>query len=112
MTAAERRLAEVNGIALAYDEAGTGPLVLLVHGWPEIAHSWRNQIPALASAGYRVVAPDDVTAIAAVLRDLMKGHAAGRLVPSLQHDSVTERFGIARTTKRLADVLEQAVGER
>jgi pimeloyl-ACP methyl ester carboxylesterase len=37
---------------------GTGPLVLLLHGFPESWYSWRNQIPALAAAGYRVVAPD------------------------------------------------------
>jgi pimeloyl-ACP methyl ester carboxylesterase len=40
-------------------EAGeAGPLVLLVHGWPESWYSWRHQLTALAHAGYRVVAPD------------------------------------------------------
>ena len=39
-------------------EAGSGPLVLLVHGFPESWYSWRHQIPALAEAGYRVVALD------------------------------------------------------
>jgi pimeloyl-ACP methyl ester carboxylesterase len=39
-------------------EAGEGPLVLLCHGFPELAHSWRHQVPALAEAGYRAVAPD------------------------------------------------------
>ncbi|MFF4909972.1 alpha/beta fold hydrolase [Streptomyces sp. NPDC001260] len=39
-------------------EQGTGPLVLLVHGFPESWYSWRDQIPALAAAGYRVVAID------------------------------------------------------
>jgi pimeloyl-ACP methyl ester carboxylesterase len=58
MNATEPRRAEINGIRLSFVEAGAGPLVLLVHGWPELAHSWRNQIPALAAAGYRVVAPD------------------------------------------------------
>jgi epoxide hydrolase 4 len=48
----------VNGIELHYVEAGTGPLVVLVHGFPEFWYSWRNQIPALANAGLRVVAPD------------------------------------------------------
>lgn len=47
-----------NGIKLRITEQGHGPLVLLCHGWPELAHSWRHQIPALASAGYHVVAPD------------------------------------------------------
>ncbi|KXU32721.1 epoxide hydrolase [Sphingobium sp. 22B] len=41
-----------------YVEQGEGPLVLLLHGWPESCHSWRHQMPALAAAGYRVVAPD------------------------------------------------------
>ncbi|MBX3476883.1 MAG: alpha/beta hydrolase [Brevundimonas sp.] len=39
-------------------EAGTGPLVVLIHGFPELGLSWRAQIEALAGAGYRVVAPD------------------------------------------------------
>jgi pimeloyl-ACP methyl ester carboxylesterase len=39
-------------------EAGSGPLVLLVHGFPELAVSWRAQVEALAGAGYRAVAPD------------------------------------------------------
>lgn len=40
-------------------EAGTeGPVVLLAHGFPELAWSWRHQVPALAAAGYRVLAPD------------------------------------------------------
>lgn len=49
---------QANGIRLRITEQGSGPLVLLCHGWPELAHSWRHQIPALAAAGYRVVAPD------------------------------------------------------
>jgi pimeloyl-ACP methyl ester carboxylesterase len=39
-------------------EQGTGPLVLLVHGFPESWYSWRHQLPALAAAGYRTVAVD------------------------------------------------------
>lgn len=39
-------------------EQGTGPLVLLVHGFPESWFSWRHQLPALAAAGYRAVAID------------------------------------------------------
>jgi pimeloyl-ACP methyl ester carboxylesterase len=37
---------------------GTGPLCVLVHGWPESWHSWRHQIDALVEAGYRVAVPD------------------------------------------------------
>ena len=47
-----------NGIRLHYVEAGTGPLVLFCHGWPESWYSWRHQIAAVAAAGYRAVAPD------------------------------------------------------
>jgi pimeloyl-ACP methyl ester carboxylesterase len=54
---AERRLA-VNGIELHGVEEGEGPLVVLCHGFPELAYSWRHQIPALVEAGYRVLAPD------------------------------------------------------
>jgi epoxide hydrolase A/B len=54
---AERQL-RLNGIELHVVEEGSGPLVVLCHGFPELAFSWRHQIPALADAGYRVVAPD------------------------------------------------------
>jgi pimeloyl-ACP methyl ester carboxylesterase len=49
---------EVNGITLRVAVEGEGPLVILVHGWPELWYSWRQQITPLAAAGYRVVAPD------------------------------------------------------
>lgn len=48
----------VNGVRLHYVEAGEGPLVVLLHGFPEHWYAWREQIPALVEAGYRVVAPD------------------------------------------------------
>ena len=43
---------------MAVYEQGAGPPVILLHGFPEIAFSWRHQLPALASAGYRAIAPD------------------------------------------------------
>ena len=49
---------QVNGITLRVAEQGSGPLVLLCHGWPESWYSWRHQLSALAQAGYRAVAPD------------------------------------------------------
>lgn len=52
------RFIESNGITMRIAEAGTGPLVLLAHGWPESWYSWRHQITMLAAAGYHVVAPD------------------------------------------------------
>lgn len=58
-TAGERRI-DVNGVRLRVIEAGdpAGPLVVLAHGFPELAFSWRHQIPVLAAAGYHVMAPD------------------------------------------------------
>ncbi|MFF7990925.1 alpha/beta fold hydrolase [Kitasatospora xanthocidica] len=49
---------EVNGVRLHLAEQGEGPLVLLLHGFPESWYSWRHQFGPLAEAGYRVVAPD------------------------------------------------------
>jgi epoxide hydrolase 4 len=50
--------AVVNGVRLHYVEQGEGPLVVLLHGFPEFWYSWRHQIPTLAGAGFRAVAPD------------------------------------------------------
>jgi pimeloyl-ACP methyl ester carboxylesterase len=52
------REVSANGLRLHVAEAGTGPLVLLLHGFPEFWWSWRHQLADLADAGYRVVAPD------------------------------------------------------
>jgi pimeloyl-ACP methyl ester carboxylesterase len=45
-------------IRMAVHELGEGPPVLLIHGFPELAFSWRHQLTALADAGYRAIAPD------------------------------------------------------
>jgi pimeloyl-ACP methyl ester carboxylesterase len=58
MSELEHRSVQTNGINMHYVEQGTGPLIVLCHGWPESWYSWRHQIPALAAAGFRVVAPD------------------------------------------------------
>ena len=52
------RYAEIGDVRLHYVEAGEGPLVLLLHGFPQFWYQWRHQIPALVEAGFRVVAPD------------------------------------------------------
>jgi pimeloyl-ACP methyl ester carboxylesterase len=52
------QMIETNGIHLRVALAGAGPLVVLIHGFPESWYSWRHQIPVLANAGYRVAAPD------------------------------------------------------
>ncbi|MFC8672929.1 alpha/beta fold hydrolase [Streptomyces griseorubiginosus] len=54
----EHRMVDVNGIRLLIAEEGEGPLVVLLHGFPESWHSWRHQFAPLAAAGFRVVAPD------------------------------------------------------
>jgi pimeloyl-ACP methyl ester carboxylesterase len=50
--------AEIGDQRLHYVEAGEGPLVVLLHGFPEFWYGWRQQIAPLAAAGFRVVAPD------------------------------------------------------
>jgi pimeloyl-ACP methyl ester carboxylesterase len=52
------RHVRLNGIDVYITEQGEGPLVLLLHGFPETSYAWRHQIGALAAAGYHVVAPD------------------------------------------------------
>jgi len=49
---------DTNGIRMAVYEQGQGPAVILLHGFPELAFSWRYQLPALAGAGFRAIAPD------------------------------------------------------
>lgn len=49
---------DTNGIRMALHEQGEGPVVILLHGFPELAYSWRLQLPALADAGFRAIAPD------------------------------------------------------
>ena len=53
-----RRTLDANGIRLSVSVAGEGPLVILMHGWPEQSLSWRHQVPALVQAGWRVAVPD------------------------------------------------------
>ncbi len=54
----QHRRADLGGVRLHYVEAGQGPVVVLLHGFPEFWYCWRHQIPALAAAGFRVLAPD------------------------------------------------------
>ncbi|MGY1814895.1 alpha/beta fold hydrolase [Blastococcus sp. SYSU D00820] len=55
---ATERLVDVGDIRLRVLEQGEGPAVVLCHGFPGLAYSWRHQLPALAAAGYRAIAPD------------------------------------------------------
>ncbi len=49
---------ETNGIRMAVYVQGEGVPIVLCHGFPELAYSWRNQVDALSKAGFRVIAPD------------------------------------------------------
>jgi pimeloyl-ACP methyl ester carboxylesterase len=53
----ETKTIDANGLEFAYLEEGSGPLVLLIHGFPDTAHSWDATRPALAAAGFRAVSP-------------------------------------------------------
>lgn len=53
----ETRFVTTRGLKFAYLEQGSGPLVLLVHGFPDTAYTWDATMPALAAAGFRAVAP-------------------------------------------------------
>ncbi|VAW06991.1 Epoxide hydrolase [hydrothermal vent metagenome] len=86
------RSIEVNGVTLAVDDRGDGDPVVLLHGFPELAYSWRHQIPALVDAGFRVISfdqrgygssgkPDSVT-------DYSLEHLAGDVI------GVLDRLGI------------------
>ena len=54
----EPHFVETNDIRMAVYEAGSGVPVIFLHGFPELAYSWRFQLPALAAAGYRAIAVD------------------------------------------------------
>ena len=58
MSDINHRVVETNGIRMHIAEQGTGPTVILCHGFPESWYSWRHQLPALADAGFHAVAPD------------------------------------------------------
>jgi pimeloyl-ACP methyl ester carboxylesterase len=108
---------------LHYVEAGDGPPVVLLHGFPEFWYGWRHQIPALAAAGLRVIAPDmrgynlsskprDVSAyaprrLAGDIRDLIAERGASRAflaghdwgaavawVTAMAHPEAVERLAI------------------
>ncbi len=58
MSDLSHRTIRTNGINMHIAEQGEGPLVVLLHGFPELWYAWRHQLPALAEAGYHAVAPD------------------------------------------------------
>src|SRR5438445_11760741 len=58
MSTISHRLVGANGLHIHVAEAGAGPLVLLLHGFPDLWYTWRHLLPVLARSGYRAIAPD------------------------------------------------------
>lgn len=84
---------QANGLDFAYLEQGDGPIVLLLHGFPDNAHSWSYQMPALAGAGYRAMAP------------FLRGYAPTQ-VP------VDGFYGIATLATDIAEIIRAVGGGR
>ena len=87
------RHVRVNGIRYHYAEAGEGPLVVMIHGFPELWYSYRHQLAALSSAGYHAVAVD------------LRGFGESELSPRLEDYSLTSH---AADVKALIDSLGAA----
>ncbi|GLZ38096.1 alpha/beta hydrolase [Actinokineospora sp. NBRC 105648] len=88
----EPTLIPVNGVELEVFEAGrhnAGNPIVLCHGWPELAFSWRHQVPALAAAGYHVIAPNQRgygnSSRPTEVADYDIEHLSGDLVALLDH---------------------------
>lgn len=96
MPRVETRYSQVNGVRLRITDAGPpdGPVVVLAHGFPELAFSWRHQIPVLADAGFRVLAPDQ------------RGYGGS------SRPSGVEAYDIAALTADLIGLLDEVDAER
>ena len=77
----EPQFIDTNSIRMAVYEQGKGPAIILLHGFPELAYSWRHQLPALAAAGYRAIAPDQ------------RGYGNTTAPPTVSDYSVEELIG-------------------
>jgi len=83
-----------NGVRLAVEVDGAGPPVILAHGFPELAFSWRHQVPALVEAGYRVAVPEQ------------RGYGRS------DHPDAIEDYDIVQLTGDLLAVLDSLGEER
>src|SRR5579863_6511158 len=68
-------------ISLTVHESGDGPAVVFCHGFPELAYSWRHQLPVVAAAGFRAIAPDQ------------RGYADSSAPPAVTDYGLTELTG-------------------
>lgn len=78
------RFIDTNGIRMAVYEQGAGEPVVLLHGFPELAFSWRHQIPALAGAGFHAIAPDQRGYGRTDAPDGVEAYAAAELIADLE----------------------------
>src|SRR5271156_5323702 len=81
-------------ISLTVHESGDGPAVVFCHGFPELAYSWRHQLPVAAAAGFRAIAPDQ------------RGYADSSAPPA-----VTD-YGLTELTGDMAGLLDAPENER
>jgi pimeloyl-ACP methyl ester carboxylesterase len=89
---------EANGIEFAFLEAGEGPLVLLLHGFPDDAWTWEHQMQALADGGYRAVAP------------FMRGYPPTGAAPDGRYDAEVLAADVAGLVRSLGEESAHVVG--
>ena len=93
---------QISGLSTRMARVGTGPVALFIHGWPECWYSWRQQMVALANAGYTALAPDmpgfgetealaqiddyNVTRIAGFMQELVAHYSPDAPVLLIGHD--------------------------
>ena len=92
----EHTTVATNGINMHIASIGTGPVILFLHGFPDLWYSWRNQLLSLSSLGYRCIAPDlrgygdtDAPPSSATYSGI---HIAGDLVGLLDHLGIDQVF--------------------
>ena len=89
---------EANGIEFAFLEAGEGPLVLLLHGFPDNPWTWESQVEALAEGGYRAVAP------------FMRGYPPTQIPSDGRYDAEALAADVASLVRSLGDGPARVVG--
>jgi pimeloyl-ACP methyl ester carboxylesterase len=90
---------QANHLHIRYAEAGSGPLVLFCHGWPESWYSWRHQLAAVSAAGFRCVAPD------------MRGYGGTQAPEPIEHYTLHHLVGdMAELVKALGETRAVIVG--
>lgn len=95
---ARRTLQTAPGVALELFEAGAGPPVILLHGFPELAYSWRHQVAPLAAAGFRVIVPNE------------RGYGASAAPPAIEDYDIEALAGDVAAIVRWAGAPAVVIG--